>query len=358
MEVNNTPQGWDGLDILDLLKTLWDSKKKIILAGFIGAVIGIIAAFSIPPTYKSSVSFAPETEQSVGSGVSSIASMMGVSLDNNIDAISADMFPDVIYSTPFIFELFSLQIETKDGLKTDLLDYLKFHQKKPWWNKVLMAPFDFLGWLRTIGKEKPTELSTAELNVKNLPKIEREIIKFFPRMVTIEMSKKTGKTDISIIMQDPQVAAAVLEAIVENLKEYMNNYRTSKDRQDVENLEMICEQRKQEYYDAQYRYASFADSNKGLVLYKAQAEQLKLQQEMQLAYQVYSQVATQLEGARIKEQQAKPVFVIIEPVAVPVQKDAPSKAKLLIAFTFLGGLFYSLWILWGKDIFDKLKQIF
>ena len=69
-------------------------------------------------------------------------------------------------------------------------------------------------------------------------------------------------------------------------------------------------------------------------------------------------MATQLEGARIKEQQAKPVFVIIEPVAVPVQKDAPSKAKLLIAFTFLGGLFRSLWILWGKDYYKKFTQIF
>ena len=77
---------------------------------------------------------------------------------------------------------------------------------------------------------------------------------------------------------------------------------------------------------------------------------------MNLAYQVYSQVATQLEGARIHAEQAKPVFVIIEDVKVPIRKSAPSKAKMLVIFTFLAGFCAAGWVLFGDEYWKKLKD--
>lgn len=348
-EYKNKQEG--EVDFVGMISILWQNRKYIFKVCGIGAVIGLVIGYSIPKTYESMVSFAPETEQQIGSGVSSIASMMGVSLDNSVDAISVDMFPDVIASTPFLFDLFDLQVETVDTLNTTLLDYMKNHQKKPWWSHVIGAPFKALAWM--LGKDKEEEV---ELDITNLPQKERDIIEFFAKNIVVDLDKKTGKANISVRMQDPLVSATVLNAVVENLKQYMCDYRTSKDRQDVENLKIICEQRKMDYYKAQKAYADFADANKNLVKLNAQAEQLKLQQEMQLAYQVYSQVATQLEGARIKEQQAKPVFVIVEPVTIPLRKAAPSKAKILIAFVFLAGFFAAFWVLWGKEYYRKFKE--
>ena len=77
---------------------------------------------------------------------------------------------------------------------------------------------------------------------------------------------------------------------------------------------------------------------------------------MNLAYQVYSQVATQLEGTRVQAEQAKPVFVIIDPVTVPIKKAAPSKAKLLVIFTFLAGCCAAAWVLFGEDIWKNFKE--
>ena len=102
-------------------------------------------------------------------------------------------------------------------------------------------------------------------------------------------------------MQDPLVVATVVKAVMEDLKAYMSNYRTSKVRQNVENLTMIYDQRKADYYEAQQAYAKYVDGNRNVALRSAEAESERLQQEMNLAYQVYSQVATQLEAARIKE---------------------------------------------------------
>lgn len=349
-------QGKDEINITEVLLQLWGARKRIILAGVIGAIIGLAIAFSIPKKYTAVVSFAPETEQSIGSGVSSIATMMGVNLNNNVDAIGVSMFPDVIYSTPFVFELFSLPVTTVDGIETTFLDYLKYHQKKPWWEVVIGLPFKLLDWVLH-GREDVNESKDMILDMKNLPRAERIIIKNFQKILIIEVNKKTGKTDISLTLQDPYVTSAVLESVTDNLKEYMIDYRTSKDKYVVERLLEIFNERREEYHEAQNRYAEFVDANKNLVLLSAQAEQLKLQQEMQLAYQVYSQVATQLEGARIKVQQAKPVFVILEPVSIPNIKSYPSKSIFLIVFGLLSAFFMTSWELFGKHYWNTFKKI-
>ena len=361
--INNQPYIDDEqeIDIMELISKLWKKKSMIIKWCVAGAIIGLIAGFSIPKTYMSSVSFAPETQQRTNSSVSSIASLMGVSLNNSVDAISVEMYPDIVHSSPFIVELFDLPVtfERKDStITTNLLDYMKEYQVKPWWNYIISAPFKILGWIMSIGTDVPEEqeIDIDDLNIHNLPRKERGIVKFFADNIIVTVDKKTGRTHMSLELQDPLVVATVMDAVTENLKNYMSNYRTSKARQDIENLEFICAERKVDYYAAQQAYAQYVDANKSVVRQSSQAELERLQQEMNLAYQVYSQVATQLEGARIQEQQAKPVFVIINPVTVPLNKVSPSKIKLIVIFTFLAGCISAAWILFGEDYWKKLKE--
>ena len=359
--INNQPYIDDEqeIDIMELIGKLWKKRAMIIKWCVAGAVIGLVAGFSIPKTYTAGVTLAPETQQRTNSSVSSIASMMGVNLNNSVDAISVDMFPDVVHSTPFIVELFDLPVtfERKDSvITTSLVEYMKEYQRVPWWSAVINSPFEALGWVMSLGKEKEEDAVAGPLNPTNLPKKERKVVKFFSENIMVNVDKKTGKTSMSLELQDPLVVATVMEAVTENLKTYMSDYRTSKARQDIDNLEVICDQRKADYYKAQQAYAQFVDGNKSVIRQSAQAEQERLQQEMNLAYQVYSQVATQLEGARIQAEQAKPVFAIINPVTVPIKKTAPSKAKMLVIFTFLAGCCAAAWVLFGDEYWKKLKE--
>ena len=356
---NNTMPQEQEIDLMELLSKLWKSRRVIIKWGIIGAVVGLIAGFSIPKTYRVSAMLAPETQQRVGSGVSSIASMMGVSLDNSMDAIDYEMYPDVIASTPFLFELLDLEVKTKDGqVDTTLQNYILKHQKKPWWSHVMGAPFKALGWAISLVKpeEEAGESGEVQLEIHNLPKDQRTVIKYLSETIMVSVDKKTGKTQLSLEMQDPLVAYTVMTAVLDNLKNYMSEYRTSKSRQDVANLSKICEERKLEYYAAQQAYAQYTDSNKNIVQNSSKAEGQRLQQEMNLAYQVYSQVATQLEGARVKVQQDKPVFAILKPAVVPLKKAGPSKVKLLIGIAFLAGCCAAAWVLFGKDFWKQLKD--
>lgn len=359
---NNQPyyEEEDEIDIMELISKLWKNRSMIIKWCIAGAIIGLVVGFSIPKTYTASVTLAPEVQQKTGSGVSSIASMMGVNLNNSLDAISAEMFPDVVHSTPFIVELFDLPVtfEHKDTVvNTTLLDYMLEYQKSPWWTHVISAPFNALAWcIDLVTPDEDEEGVTGPLNPTNLPKKERRVVKFFAENIMVNVDKKSLKTQISLDLQDPQVVYTVVNAVVENLKQYMTDYRSSKSRQDVENLSVICEQRKADYYKAQQAYAEYIDANKSVIRQSAQAERERLQQEMNLAYQVYSQVAQNLEGSRIQAEQDKPVFVVVQPPVVPIQKTAPSKAMMLVIWTFLAGCCAAVWVLFGDEYWKKLKE--
>ena len=361
--INNHPYYDDEseIDIMELISKLWKRRSFIIKWCIAGAIIGLVAGFSIPKTYWAGVTLAPELQQKTSSGVSSIASMMGVNLNNSVDAINAEMFPDVVHSTPFIYELFDLPVtfERKDSVITaPLLEYMKEYQKAPWWTPIINFPFKVLGWCINLVRPDEEEEESGEvvLNPTNLPKKERAVVKYFAENIMVNVDKKSLKTQMSLLMQDPLVVATVMNAVTDNLKDYMSDYRSSKARQDVENLEVICAERKADYYKAQQAYAKYIDANKNVILQSANAERERLQQEMTLAYQVYSQVATNLEGSRIQAEQAKPVFVIIDPVTVPIKKAAPSKAKMLIIWTFLAGCCAAAWVLFGEEYWKKLKE--
>ena len=346
-------------EIIELISTLWKNRGTIIKWCCCGIVFALVVGFSLPKQYRTGVILAPETQQKTNSSISSIASMMGVNLNNSIDAISHEMYADVIHSTPFITDLLELQVtfvRRDSTITTSLADYMINYQNKAWWSSIFQAPFKVLGWVMSIGKDKSDEVIQGPLDPTNLPREERKVAKYFSKEIQYLVDKKTGKVTIKLELQDPQVVATVMNAVVENLKLYMTEYRTSKARQDVENLTKIYDKRRDEYYATQEAYAAYADANRNVILMSAQSEMGRLKQEMELAYQVYSQVATQLEGARIQAEEAKPVFVIIEPVITPNRKSSPSKAKILVLFTFLAGCAAVGWITFGKDTYDKLVE--
>ena len=365
-KMNNIPSLYeleDGIDIMEYIVMLWKHRKMIILWCCLGAVLGLVVGFSLPKTYSAGATLAPEMEQRMGSGVSSIASMMGVNVNNSLDAISYEMYPDVVHSTPFIMELFDIpvQFERKDSIiNTTLLEYVLEYQKSPWWTPIINAPSKALGWCMSLikGEEEDDAGGEAALrNPVNLSKKERGAIQYLSSCILINVDKKSGKTQIRMTMQDPLVVYTVVQAVLDNLKEYMTDYRTSKVSQDVANLAAVYDQRKADYYRAQEAYAQYADANKNVVLLSAQAEASRLQQEMNLAFQVYSQVATQLETARIREQQAKPVYAVLEPAVIPNLKSGPSKAKMLVIFTFLAGCCAAAWALFGENLLAKMKEV-
>lgn len=98
------------------------------------------------------------------------------------------------------------------------------------------------------------------------------------------------------------------------------------------------------------------DANSNVVFQSTLAERERLQNDMNLAYQVYSQVAQQLQVARAKVQEEKPVFAVVEPAVVPLNPSGTSRKVIVLGFIFLAVAFTGAWELLGKKYWQLLKE--
>ena len=350
------------IDLMDLLRKVVSIRKKIYKAAGIGLIIGVIVAISIPKQYTVEVTLSPEMGSAKGGGLSGLAaSFLGsdVTMGDGSDALNASLSADIVSSTPFLLELSTMKIPVLKNEMMTLNAYLD-EESSPWWSYVIGLPGMAIGGVKSLFISEEDEFmssdkashGTIELSKKESVKIET-----LKRKIAASVDKKTAMTTVAVTFQNPKVAAIVADSVVGKLQEYIINYRTSKAKEDCVYLERLFKERQQEYYVAQKKYADYLDSHDNIILQSARAEQERLQNDMSLAYQVYSQVASQLQVARAKVQEEKPVFAVVEPAVVPLNPSGTSKKIYVLAFIFLSVCIVIFWKLFGENILNKFKEI-
>lgn len=344
------------IDWMDILHRIYAIRKTLYKAAGVGVVLGIIIALSIPKQYTVTVTLSPEMNgDKASSGLASLTSSFlgGAATSNSPDALNATLAPDIVASTPFVLELFNTRVQTLDGeLDTTLVAYLD-EQKSPWWGYIKAAPSMAIGAIKSIFAKETNTISV--LNPFQLTEKEAAKVKGLRQSILAEVDKKTAMTTITVTLQDPKVTAIVADSVVEKLQEYIINYRIKKAKEDCTYLEELYHERQQEYYNAQSKYAHYFDSNRNIAFQSVRAEQERLQNDMNLAYQVYSQVAQQLQVARAKIQEEKPVFAVVEPATVPLQPSNTSRKVIILEITFFTIFCVGGWILIGQPYWRNIK---
>lgn len=357
MEGNKQKTEISEIDIAALFYKLYLNRKKIYKAIGIGIVAGVVIGFSQPKKYKVEVSLSPESGISGTSGLSGIASMFGLgnaSAEFGEDALTFNMFPEIVKTNPFALEMLQIPIQTQKGDCVILYDYLDT-EKKPWWSHIMEAPRMLVEGIKSLFKEEQKD-SVKVIDPFRLTPEQNGRIGMLKKILEVETDKKSNMTKVTVSLQDPLAAAIVADSAVHKLQEYITDYRTRKAKQDYDFQFNLCEQYKKEYFEAQQEYAKFADANRNVILQTVTSEKERLQKKLTLAEQIYSQSMGQLQVLRGKVQEAKPVFAVVEPATVPLAPASPKKMLIIIAFAFLAFVFESAWILFGKDIYHDFKN--
>lgn len=348
------------IDWMGILRKIIAIRKKLYKAAGIGLVIGIIIAFSIPRQYTVSVTLSPEVSggNSGSNGLASMAaSFLGASVGSSSpDALNATLAPNIVSSTPFLLELLDARVVSQDKkIDTTFTAYLE-EEKSSWIGYILKAPGMAIGGLKSLLREKKETTNTIQKGTIELNEEDSKKLEGLRKQITAEVDKKTAITTLTVTLQDPKVTATMADTVVSKLQQYIIAYRTRKAKEDCEYLEKLYKERQQEYYDAQRRYAHYVDANSNMVFQSTMAERERLQNDMNLAYQVYSQVAQQLQVARAKVQEEKPVFAVVEPAVVPLYPSSTSRKVIVIGFIFLAIIFTSTWSLLGNIYWQQFKQ--
>ena len=349
------------IDLMDLLRKVIGIRKKIYKAAGIGLIIGVIVAISIPKQYTVEVTLSPEMGNDKAGGLSGLAASFlgsGVTMGDGTDALNASLSADIVSSTPFLLELSAMEIPVTKNEVMTLNTYLD-EETSPWWSYVIGFPGMVIGGVKSLFTEEDeiASFDKTSQGAIELSKQDSRKIATLKKVITASVDKKTSMTSVTATFQDPKIAAVVADSVVKKLQEYIIDYRTFKAKEDCIYLEKLFKERQQEYYIAQKKYADYLDSHDNLILQSVRAEQERLQNDMSLAYQVYSQVASQLQVARAKVQEEKPVFAVVEPAVVPLEPSGTSRKIYVLAFIFLSVCIVIFWNLFGKDFLNKFKEV-
>ena len=336
------------------LSQLWQDikKHKKLYYKVLGItfIVSAIIMFSIPNYYKCTVMLAPEiTGGNKGtSGLASLASSFGVNLgnsNNGMDAIMPTLYPDLMNSVAFKASLFPVKVQ-KDGVDTIMTyyDYLKDYQYMPWWTSAIKA----------IGSLFPKEEESAKVNPFRLTKEQSSVIEIMNEKVVCNVDNKTLVITIDVTDQDPLIAATMADSVQTHLQEFITDYRTRKARIDLAYNQKLFKEAKERYEKARILSATTNDANQKVFLNRVRSEQMKLENEMNLQYQAYSQVAAQLRMAEAKVQEETPAFTLLQPATVPVKKTGPKRSLICIVFLFLAFIITTLSV-WHKE--NDLKRL-
>ena len=350
------------IDWMGILRQILAIRKTLYKAAGVGLVIGILIALGIPKQYTVSVTLSPEVSGG-NSGSSGLASMAASFLGANVgstspDALNATLAPDIVASTPFLLELLDARVVSQDQkIDTTLTAYLE-EEKSPWWSYIMGAPGMAIGGIKSLFSNEGKKASKDSIQSGTIQLNEEDAAKLggLKKAILAEPDKKSGIITLTVTLQDPKITATMADTVVSKLQQYIIAYRTRKAKEDCEYLEKLYKERQQEYYDAQRHYAHYVDANSNMVFQSTMAERERLQNDMNLAYQVYSQVAQQLQVARAKVQEEKPVFAVVEPAVVPLYPSGTSKKTIVIGFVFLAVALTGAWQLFGKPYWQQFKE--
>ena len=327
-------------------------------------VLAAIYALSLPNYYNCQVKLSPEMSGSKASAgsLASLASSFGVnlgSMGNSTEALFPTLYPDLMNSVDFKTSLFPVPV-TIEGDKEkgeqdrtmSYYDYLLDEQKEPWWSVV--SPGKLIGGLISLIKGDKKEDKTAKVDPFRLTKEQDAIVKAIDKNVVCDVDKKTMVITISVTDQNAVIAANLADTVKNRLQKFITDYRTSKARIDLAYNKKIAAETKARYEKARQRYAEFSDANQDVILETVRQRQTELENEMQLQYNAYTQVAAQLLAAEAKVQEETPAFTTLQSATVPVKKTGPKRAQICIIFLFLAFLGTTAWILYKED---DLKQL-
>lgn len=326
--------------ILPLLLKKW----RVYAVCIAGAIIfSLIFVFTIPRYYSCQVMLAPEVSSG---GMNSILSSFGFGEQQSTDdAISPNLYPDLMSSKDFIVSMFPVEITTLDGsIRMVYYDYLQKHSKSSWYMKLW-------GKLKKMMKPKKAEVNTSGAKGKTyspsflLTKKQNEIADAIGGKIQYNYDRKTGVISVIVNDFDPLVCALIADTVSNKLQKFILDYRTKKARNDLEYAQLIYAQTRDEYEVSNRRYVAAVDANWDIINETAKAQLEALNNEQRMKYQTFSAASQKLEAAKAKLQEATPVITVLQGASVPQKPAGPRRALITFALIFLACFFCSVYII-------------
>jgi len=358
----------DEIDLLALAKTLWNGRRTVLKSILICGVIGLFVALTSPKEFVATTIMVPSSSDGSSKlgglgGLGGLAAMAGINLNTTTGSdLSPLIYPQIVSSLPYQLELMKTSLNFSD-LKEPITfyDYYSEPQKEnPLVKYTIGLPGLILGLPGTIltairGKEPEKIGLTEQMKPIELTNKQMDMRLILSDLISLTVNSKEGILTLSSTMPEAKAAAQLGQRAQELLQQYITEFKIKKAKANLDFIQQRYDETTKKFEASQEKLASFRDRNKSVTLATARTEEERLTSQYNLIYSIYSELAKQLEQAKIQVKQDTPVFTIIEPVSVPTKKSKPNRPMILFIWLFLGGVIGT-GIVFGKGFIEPLKK--
>lgn len=315
------------ISLLELVNVLLRRWKLLVALPITAAVLAVAIALILPAQYTASSTFVPETGQTGGvnlpSGLSGLASQFGVSIPGSGGATSPQFYSDVVRSRTLqdavLGSRFPDPRSEAVGDSATLLDILEI--------------------------DGDTEAERLEAGRKRLND-----------MTSVDVDGETNIVTVGVESHYPVLAAGIANLYVRLLNRFNLETRQSQAEQRRKFIEERLGQAESELRAAEDDMKAFLERNRSYDSSpQLSFEHDRLDRQVQIKQDVYTELRRQYEEARIQEVNDTPVITVIDAAVPPQEKSSPKRKLIVIMAFFLGGVL-GVFGAFGQEFMERARR--
>jgi LPS O-antigen subunit length determinant protein (WzzB/FepE family) len=332
----------DEIDLIALVKTLWEGRNTIIKVTLAFMVIGLFVALSTPAQYTSSIVVKPilsDSKSKLGGSLGGLAAMAGISLggSNSSSELHPTLYPQIVESYSFQKALMQTKLHIA-GVEGEMTyeDYFLKHRKPSFLQNIKKYTLGFPGLVISSLKSKPAGVDSYRHDLIEMSDDDLRLIGQLSEQIAININEKGGYVSLSATMPEGIASTQLVLQAQSLLQDAIIAHKAKKATEDLTFIEERYTEKKEEFNKAQQKLALYRDANRNVNSAIAQTEVQRLESEFALAFAVYSELAKQVETQKIQVKEDTPVFAILQEAVVPLNKAQRSKLLVISIWTILG----------------------
>jgi hypothetical protein len=306
--------------------------KVIVLAGIIGAGLGLGYSFIKKPIYTATLSFALEDEKSGGGGLGSalgLASSLGIDLGGGGGSIFTGSNLTELFKSRSMVEQTLMSPVVVDGKTISLAEmYIQNQGWRDQWND--KPKFKTIQFLPDTKRKYFTRTHDSILGVmyQDLSKT---------GLLVGQKDKKIAIITIDVNSTNELFSKYFTEALVKQVSDFYVDTKSKKARMNMDILERQTDSIRRELNSAITGVAVANDNTFGLnpAMNVRRAPSARRQVDVQANTAILTELVKQTELAKVTLRKETPLIQVIDRPILPLKKEKLGKAKGLIMGSFL-----------------------
>jgi LPS O-antigen subunit length determinant protein (WzzB/FepE family) len=344
-----------------LFNFFWSKRIQVFKVSGFFVIVGVIIALTTPKEWSAYTQLLPESQYNTNkpsnNSLKNLAGLAGINLSNGEGtSLNPLLYSEIIESSEFSEAILNEEVyfsEINESLV--LKKYITEYWKTPLTKKVIRLPFKALAGFISIFKSNEKKVVESiepkkESSIISWSKVDEDFHKLIQSHTNLTDDEMNGLISISVSFQDPQASAHMVEFTKDYLVAYVSDYNTKKQIKNLEFLNTQIREADSIYKVKKVELAGYRDNNLRISTASGQVELDFLQYEVDLAFNLFSQLASKKQEVELLLQENMSVFTVLKPTIIPLENSKPNRIAIVFLSGMLGLILAAIWLFYNRFI--------